>query len=253
MTGVKEAQAPGSTGTEPPEGKGPAGEWTAMGPAETEIARAQVAAAVRLRGSSAVKGAPQRYVGLVTRLLGFAIDAAIVNLVAAFTWAIVALTINALGIPDGVANVILLIMAGVYVVWATAYFVSFWSSTGQTPGARAMEFRVVDEDDGRPITARRAFLRFIGMILGAIPFFAGYIVGLFNARCRCFLDVISDSVVIDAPVYTVADRRRLARDAAINKYKPRYSSAEQQLDGVAGSAHKPSAKAGKEKGSPDAG
>ena len=212
------------------EAEAPPDDWTATGPAETAIARAQVAAAVRLRGSSAVKGAPQRYIGLVTRLLGFVIDAAIVNLVAAITWAITALTMNTLNVPDGAKSVILAVLAFVYVIWAAAYFVSFWSSTGQTPGGRAMELRVVDEDDGRPLTAGRALLRFVGMILGAIPFGAGYAIGLFNERCRCFLDIISDSVVIDAPVYTVADRRRLARDAAINKYKPRYSSAEQHLD-----------------------
>ena len=205
-------------------------EWSARGPAESAIARAQVAAAVRLRGSTAVKGAPQRYVGLVSRLLGFVIDAAIVNLIAAITWAITALTMNTLGVPDEAETVILAILGVVYVIWAAAYFVSFWSSTGQTPGARAMEFRVVDEDDGRPLTIRHALLRFVGMVLGAIPLGAGYAIGLFNERCRCFLDIISDSVVIDAPVYTVADRRRLARDAAINKYKPRYSSAEQHLD-----------------------
>lgn len=205
-------------------------DWSARGPAESAIARAQVAAAVRLRGSTAVKGAPQRYVGLVSRLLGFVIDAAIVNLIAAITWAITALTMNTLGVPDSAETVILAILSFVYVIWAAAYFVSFWSSTGQTPGARALEFRVVDEDDGRPLTIRHALLRFVGMVLGALPFGAGYIIGLFNERCRCFLDIISDSVVIDAPVYTVADRRRLARDAAINKYKPRYSSAEQHLD-----------------------
>jgi len=219
----------------------PSDDWTAGGPAETDIARAQVAAAVRLRGSSAVKGAPQRYVGLVSRLLGFAVDAAIINLVAALTWAVVALTENTLGVPDSVSRVILFIFGVAYVLWAAAYFVSFWSSTGQTPGARALEFRVVDEDDGRPITVRAASIRFVGMILGALPFFAGYIFGLFNARCRCFLDIISDSVVIDAPVYTVADRRRLARDAAINKYKPRYSSAEQHLDGTQGAKDKTAA------------
>ena len=251
MSSVREA-----TGSAAPDGAKdpePADEWAAGGPMETEIDRAQVAAAVRLRGTSAVKGAPQRYVGLVTRLLGFVVDAAIVNLIAAFTWAIVALTMNVLGVPDSVESVILVIMGIVYVIWATAYFVSFWSSTGQTPGGRVMEIRVVDEDDGRPITARKAFLRFVGMILGALPFFAGYIVGLFNARCRCFLDIISDSVVIDAPVYTVADRRRLARDAAINKYKPRFSAAEQHLDGITGKGNKSSAKAGAEKGTTNAG
>jgi len=196
---------------------------------DSATARAQISAAVRLRGTSAVKGAPQRYVGLTTRLLGFVVDAVLINLVALATWAVVALTISALKIPDDLRNLIVLILSGCYIVWAVAYFVAFWTGTGQTPGARALEFRVVNAEDGRPIRTGRALLRFVGMILGAMPLFAGYIVGLFDPRCRCLPDLFGGSVVIDAPVFTVADRRRMAREAEVNKYKPRHSGAERQF------------------------
>ena len=195
---------------------------------DTATSRAQVEAAVRLRGSAAVKGAPQRYVGLITRLLGFAVDVVIINLVAAFSWAVVALTMSALNVPDSVDAVIVGIMAILYLIWAGGYFVAFWSGTGQTPGARALEFRVVDADNGKPIKLGRALARLAGMVLGAIPFFAGYILGLFNERCRCLLDVFGDTVVIDAPVYTVADRRRMAREAATSQYNARHSAAKQR-------------------------
>ncbi len=195
---------------------------------DSATVKAQIAAAVRLRGTAAVKGAPERYVGLTTRLLGFVVDALLINLVALATWAVVALTISALKIPDDVRNLIIVILGGCYIVWSIAYFIAFWTSTGQTPGARALEFRVVNAKDGRPIRTGRALLRFAGMILGALPLFAGYIVGLFDARCRCLPDLFGDSVVIDAPVFTVADRRRMAREAAANKYKPRHSGAAQQ-------------------------
>ena len=191
---------------------------------DTATNRAQVEAAVRLRGSAAIKGAPQRYVGLITRLLGFAVD-----LVAAFSWAVVALTMSALSVPDSVNALIVGIMAILYLIWAGGYFVAFWSGTGQTPGARALEFRVVDARDGKPIKFGRAVARLAGMVLGAIPFFAGYILGLFNERCRCLLDLFGDTVVIDAPVYTVADRRRMAREAATSQYNPRHSAAKQRI------------------------
>ena len=190
---------------------------------------AQVEAAVRLRGSTAVEGAPRRYVGLVTRLLGFVVDVLIINLVAAFSWAVVALTMSALNVPDGIDTAIVGIMGFLYLVWAGGYFVAFWSGTGQTPGARALEFRVVDAEDGKPIKFGRAVARLAGMVLGAIPFFAGYILGLFNERCRCLLDLFGDTVVIDAPVYTVADRRRMAREAATSQYNPRHSAVEQRI------------------------
>ncbi len=195
---------------------------------DTATSRAQVEAAVRLRGSAAVKGAPQRYVGLITRLLGFAVDVVIINLVAAFSWAVVALTMSALNVPDSVDSAIVAIVGVLYLIWAGGYFVAFWSGTGQTPGARALEFRVVDAEDGKPIKLGRAVARLAGMLLGAIPFFAGYILGLFNERCRCLLDVFGDTVVIDAPVYTVADRRRMAREAATSQYTPRHSAAKQR-------------------------
>lgn len=200
-------------------------------PAELDTAtnRAQVEAAVRLRGSAAVKGAPQRYVGLITRLLGFAVDVVIINLVAAFSWAVVALTMSALNVPDSVDSAIVAIMGVLYLIWAGGYFVAFWSGTGQTPGARALEFRVVDAEDGKPIKLGRALARLAGMLLGAIPFFAGYVLGLFNERCRCLLDLFGDTVVIDAPVYTIADRRRIAREAATSQYNPRHSAAEQRM------------------------
>ena len=196
---------------------------------DTATNRAQVEAAVRLRGSAAVKGAPQRYVGLVTRLLGFVVDVLVVNLVAAFSWAVVALTMSALNVPDSVDAAIVGIMGILYLIWAGGYFVAFWSSTGQTPGARALEFRVVDAEDGKPIKLGRALLRLAGMLIGALPFFAGYILGLFNARCRCLLDVFGDTVVIDAPVYTVADRRRMAREESTSQYNRRHSAAEQRV------------------------
>ena len=104
---------------------------------DTATNRAQVEAAVRLRGSAAVKGAPQRYVGLITRLLGFVVDVVIINLVAAFSWAVVALTMSALNVPDSVNAAIVGIMAILYLTWAGGYFVAFWSGTGQTMASRS--------------------------------------------------------------------------------------------------------------------
>ena len=209
-------------------GRSPLGPET---PAEMDTAtnRAQVEAAIRLRGTSAVKGAPQRYVGLVTRLLGFVVDELLINLVAAFSWIVVALTMSAFNFSDNARSIVALAMSGLYLIWAGGYFVAFWSGTGQTPGGRALEFRVVDAQDGKPITLKRALARLVGMVLGALPFFAGYIVGLFNDRCRCLPDLFGDTVVIDAPVYTVADRRRMAREAEISRYNPRHSAAKQRM------------------------
>lgn len=55
-----------------------------------------------------------------------------------------------------------------------AYFVYFWSTTGATPGKKAMNLRVVAVD-GSPITGGKAFVRYIGYIISAIVFFLGFI------------------------------------------------------------------------------
>ncbi len=107
-------------------------------------ARAQAAAAERVH---VLTGGPQRpapdYTGLVTRAIGFGIDALIIDLAAIVVVAIVSLALNLFEVPSKVETLLAAIGAVVFVLWAGAYFVTFWSTTGQTPGARMMRFRVL--------------------------------------------------------------------------------------------------------------
>ena len=143
--------------------------------------------------------APSRhYVGLVTRALAFGIDAALVNAVALLTGAVVALTLSVLSVPDEVEVVAAAAGAALYVVWVAGYFVSFWSTTGQTPGDRAMRIRVRPQA-GDKLPPRRALVRFVGLTLAAIPLFAGYLMILVDDRRRGLHDVLARTVVVDAP------------------------------------------------------
>lgn len=63
---------------------------------------------------------------------------------------------------------------GVYVLWAAAYFVAFWSITGQTPGARVMQVRLVTPAGGK-VRPYRALLRWIGMNVAMVPLPWGYL------------------------------------------------------------------------------
>ena len=55
-------------------------------------------------------------------------------------------------------------------------FRQIWSVTKpDTAGARAMGFRVIEARGGR-LVPRRAFVRLVGLVLAAIPLFAGYLV-----------------------------------------------------------------------------
>jgi uncharacterized RDD family membrane protein YckC len=136
------------------------------------------------------------YVGLVTRAIAFGMDAALINLVAIAIAAIVALTFSVLSLPKDLHTVAVAAGGALYVVWTVGYFVTFWATTGQTPGCRAMHIRV-RPTHGERLLPRRALLRFIGLILAALPLFAGYLLILVDDRRRGLQDRIARTVVVE--------------------------------------------------------
>jgi uncharacterized RDD family membrane protein YckC len=139
------------------------------------------------------------YVGLVTRAVAFALDAAIINAVAAVVAAAAALIISLFPIGQDARTVLVAVAGAAFFIWAAAYFTVFWSTTGQTPGNRIMQIRVVTSDGGR-LKPRRAFLRMIGIVLAALPLFAGFAPILLTERRRGLADWMADTVVVTAPV-----------------------------------------------------
>jgi uncharacterized RDD family membrane protein YckC len=177
-------------------------------------ARAQAAAARAhpRTGTDAVERAAPDYTGLVTRAIGFGIDAVIIDLAAVIVAAIVALALNLLDVPSKIGVALAAVGAVVFVAWTGAYFVTFWSTTGQTPGARIMRFRVLAPGATRGhIGPRRALLRLLGMVLAAIPLLAGYFMVLFDDRRRGLHDRLARTVVIDAPETETPVRRMRAQ------------------------------------------
>ncbi len=186
---------------------------------EIAAARAQAAAAARVRVATATDVHASDYTGLVTRAIGFGIDAVIIDLTAVVVAAIVALALSLFNVPSEVDTALAAIGAIVFVVWSAAYFVTFWSTTGQTPGARVMRFRVLAPAAMHGhIGPRRALLRLLGMILAAIPLLAGYFMVLFDDRRRGLHDRLARTVVIDASdAETPANRRRARRQSAVSE------------------------------------
>jgi len=137
------------------------------------------------------------YVGLVTRALAFAVDAAIINVVAVLSTAAVGLALSVLSLPDDLTDVLVVLGGGCYVLWSVGYFVGFWSTTGQTPGGRVFRFRVCTAALG-PLRLHRAVLRFAALMLAALPLFAGLLPILVDARRRGLHDMLAGTVVVDA-------------------------------------------------------
>jgi uncharacterized RDD family membrane protein YckC len=137
------------------------------------------------------------YQGLVTRAIAFAVDAAIINLIALLVGVGVGLALSILSISDTAETVLLACGAGAFAVWTVGYFAVFWSTTGQTPGNRLMRIRVCT-DDGTVLSLRRSLVRFAALVLAALPLFAGFLPVLVDDRRRGLHDMLAGTVVVGA-------------------------------------------------------
>jgi uncharacterized RDD family membrane protein YckC len=135
------------------------------------------------------------YEGLVTRGLAFAVDAAVINGVAIVTAAIVALVLSVLSIPDWVEDTLIAFGGLAFLTWSVAYFATFWSTTGQTPGNRLMRIRVCDAD-GNLLSVGRSIFRLVCLTLAALPLLAGFLPILFDDRRRGVHDMLARTVVV---------------------------------------------------------
>jgi uncharacterized RDD family membrane protein YckC len=143
------------------------------------------------------------YVGLLTRAIAFGLDAALINAVAIVAAAIAALATSIVTIPQSLRTVAVIAAGALYLLWTIGYFVTFWSTTGQTPGDRALRIRVRAIGDGG-LSSQRALLRFVGLTLAALPLFAGFLIILVDDRRRGLHDRLAGTVVIEAPVARTA-------------------------------------------------
>jgi uncharacterized RDD family membrane protein YckC len=137
------------------------------------------------------------YSGFITRTIAFAIDAALIDVAGLVVGAVVALVFSLLPVSQDVRTAAVAAGAVVFVIWAIAYFTTFWTATGETPGNRAMRIRVV-RADGTPLRVRHAVLRLAGMVIG-LPLLAGYWPILVTDHRRGLHDAMAGTVVVDSP------------------------------------------------------
>ncbi len=135
------------------------------------------------------------YAGLVTRTIAFTIDAVVINVVAICVAGAVALGLSILSITPKQHGALAAIGGVVWVIWIIAYFVLFWSSTGQTPGARVMHIELL-RSDLRRMHFVQAARRLLGLFLAALPLGLGFVPILFTDRRRGFQDRFGGSVVV---------------------------------------------------------
>ena len=146
-----------------------------------------------------------RYVGLVTRVISWVVDVVLINLVAIITGLGAELVASIFPITKNLRPLFLAIAGAVYVVWTAGYFVVFWSISGQTPGSRLMQVRLVTPDGGR-VKPAGALVRWIGMNLALVPLPWGYVPIPFKRLG--FPDWLAHTRVIEAPQLSIAQARR---------------------------------------------
>jgi len=149
-------------------------------------------------GPIAAAHVDQDYAGLATRTIAFGLDAAVINGAALAVSVLVGLGLSVLHLPSGAKTAIAVAGGGLYLLWTIGYFVTFWSTTGQTPGDRVMRIRVLDGSGHAGMRPLRATLRFVGLVIAVIPLLAGVVVMLWDRRRRGLHDRIARTVVVHA-------------------------------------------------------
>lgn len=136
------------------------------------------------------------YAGLVTRTIAFALDVAIIDIVALLTGAIIGLGLSALDLPKQVRTVLVVVAGVLTLLWSIGYLAWFWSSSGQTPGDRVLGLRVVRASTGGTVSFKRGVVRVFALVLSALPFCLGFVMILFDSRRRALHDRIVRTVVV---------------------------------------------------------
>jgi uncharacterized RDD family membrane protein YckC len=139
--------------------------------------------------------APAR-AGLVSRLAALFVDAVILSVAVGGTTWFAEVVARALGrfAPPGAGSISHLVLAGGIPLLSALYHVTFWRVTGQTPGKWLLGLKV-QRLDGGPLTLGQALLRFVGYLVSALPFYAGFL-WVLGPRRRTWHDRLAGTEVV---------------------------------------------------------
>jgi uncharacterized RDD family membrane protein YckC len=144
--------------------------------------------------TAVVSAAPVPYAGIASRAVALGLDVLIADLIVLLTGALLALVGSLvgdfeLGTPGK------LLAAAAWGAFLVGYFVVFWTSTGQTPGMRALGLRVTTARGGT-LGLWQALIRVVGLGLAIVPLFAGFLPVLVDDRRRALQDFMARTVVV---------------------------------------------------------
>jgi uncharacterized RDD family membrane protein YckC len=149
-----------------------------------------------------VSATERPYAGIVSRTVALAIDAGTLTIGFAVASGVFGLILSLFTPVEVSSPGAVLSAAAFWSIVVATYFVLFWTLAGETPGMRLMALRVINAA-GDPPSLGRSLLRLVGMILAAIPFFAGFLLILVDDRRRGLQDMIAGTTVVYAPMTLV--------------------------------------------------
>ena len=89
-----------------------------------------------------------------------------------------------------ISGVLSIIVIGIF------YLPIMWAWKGQTVGMMMLDIKIVRAEDGGPISAGTAIIRWIGLWIAALVCYLGLIWVAFEPRKRGWHDMIANTVVI---------------------------------------------------------
>lgn len=134
--------------------------------------------------------------GFWARLVAYIIDAIIVGIVAGVIQAILITPASA---PDAGGGAFLLLIVGYILtfVWGFAYYVYFWTRSGQTPGKKIMGLKVITVN-GDKLTTGKAIVRVIGYAISSIIIYLGFLWSIWDKNKQTWHDMIAGTYVVKA-------------------------------------------------------
>ena len=110
-----------------------------------------------------------------------------------------------LGVVGGIFYAISRTLGYIVQILLTVAYLTYLegSASGQTVGKKAMGIRVVDFQTGGPIGYPRAFIRWIGRYVSAIPCLLGYFWMLWDREKQTWHDKFANDVVVPESAYPV--------------------------------------------------
>ena len=98
-------------------------------------------------------------------------------------------------VAAGGAGGLLILLYLALLVVTVLYFVVLWSRGG-TIGQRLLKLRVVDATTGANISMGKAFLRYVGLIIAAIPCYLGLLWVIWDPRKQGWHDKMASTFVV---------------------------------------------------------